>query len=130
MQLLAWVCGEAGEGPVSGTRVTGRPTLYQVSLDVRRAMTAFLHAREDGQPTGTGRLEAAMEGFLWLAGWSPLPPVDRHGHGTFEDCPERETPCRCGEAGVCLRRRCPACWRVSCADDNAGSFPAADVGGG
>jgi hypothetical protein len=130
MQLLAWVCGEAGEGPVSGTRVTGRPALYQVSLDVRRAMTALLHAREDGQPTGTGRLEAVMEGFLWLAGWNPLPPVDRHGHGTFEDCPERETPCRCGEAGMCLRRQCPACWRVSCADDNAESFPAADAGGG
>jgi len=52
MQLLAWVCGEAGEGPVSGTRVTVRPTLYQVSLDVRRAMTAFLHAREDGSLPG------------------------------------------------------------------------------
>jgi len=128
MQLLAWVCGEAGEGPVSGTRVAGRPALYQVSLDTRRAMTAFLHSREDGQPTGTGRLEAVMESFLWLAGWNPLPPVDRHGHAAFEDCPERETPCRCGEAGECLRGQCPACWRVSCADDSAESFPAADVG--
>ncbi len=130
MQLLAWVCGEAGEGPVSGTRVAGRPSLYQVSLDARRAMTGFLLAREEGQPTGTGRLEAVMEGFLWLAGWNRLPPVDRHGHGTFEDCPEREVPCRCGEAGECLRGQCPACWRVSCADDSAEDFPAADVGGG
>jgi len=130
MQLLAWVCGEAGEGPVSGTRVAGRPTLYQVSLDTRRAMTALLHAREEGQPTGTGRLEAVIESFLWLAGWNRLPPVDRHGHGAFEDCSEREVPCRCGEAGECLRGQCPACRRVSCADDSAESFPAADVGGG
>jgi len=130
MQLLAWACGEAGEGPLDGTRVAGRPSLYQVSLDVCRAMSSLVHAREDGQPTGAGRLEAMMETFLWLAGWNRLPPVDRHGHGTFEDCPERETPCCCGDAGGCLRGRCPACWRVSCADDNEESVPAADVGSG
>ena len=130
MQLLAWACGEAEEGPVSGMRVAGRPSLYQVSLDVRRAMTAHIHAREDGQPTGTGRLEAVMETFLWLAGWNQQPPVDRHGHGLLEDCPERETPCRCGGSGGCLRGRCPACWRVSCADGSVESVPAADVGGG
>ncbi len=129
MQLLAWACGESGEGPLAGTRVAGRPSLYQVSLDVRRALTGLLHAREDGQPTGTGRLEAVIETFLWLAGWNQLPPVDRHGHGAFEDCPERKSPCCCGDSDGCLRGRCPACWRVSCADDNAESIPAADVGG-
>ena len=115
---------------MSGMRVAGRPLLYQVSLDVRRAMTAHIHAREDGQPTGTGRLEAVMETFLWLAGWNQQPPVDRHGHGLFEDCPERETLCQCGGSGGCLRGRCPACWRVSCADGSVESVPAADVGGG
>jgi hypothetical protein len=114
VQLLAWACGEAGEGPVSGTRVAGRPSLYQVSLDTRRAMTALIHARQDGQPTGIGRLEAIMETFLWLAGWSPLAPVDRHGHGAFEDCLEREVPCGCAAAGRCLRGECAACWRVAC----------------
>jgi hypothetical protein len=113
-QLLAWTCGEAAEGPLSSTRVSGRPTLYQVSLDVRRAMTALIHAREDGQATGVGQLEAIMDTFLWLAGWNPLPPIDRHGHGAFEDCPERETPCSCGAAGRCLRGECAACRRVPC----------------
>lgn len=55
-----------------------------------------------------------METFLWLAGWNRLPPVDRHGHCAFEDCPEREVPCGCDEAGRCLRRDCQACWRVPC----------------
>jgi hypothetical protein len=113
-QLLAWACGEAAEGPLSSTRVTGRPTLYQVSLDIRRAMTGLIHAREDGQPTGTGRMEAIMETFLWLAGWNLLPPVDRHGHAAFEDCEEREAPCGCDAAGRCLRGECAACWRVPC----------------
>jgi hypothetical protein len=113
-QLLAWVCGEAPEGPLSSTRVTGRPTLYQVSLDVRRAMTGLVHAREDGPPTGIGRMEAVMETFLWLAGWNLLPPVDRHGHGAFEDCPEREALCGCDAAGQCLQGECAACWRVPC----------------
>jgi hypothetical protein len=95
-------------------RVAGRPSLYQVSLDTRRAMTGLLHAREDGQPAGTGRLEAIMETFLWLAGWNPLPPVDRHGHTASEDCPERETPCHCGVLGACVRAECPACRRAPC----------------
>ena len=125
MQLLGWTCGETDEGPLAGTRAPGRPSLYQVSLDVRRAMTALLHAREDRQPTAIGRLEAIIETFLWLAGWNPLPPVDRHGHAAFEDCPERETPCCPDAAG-----RCPACWRVSCGDDSAGSVPVADSGAG
>ena len=113
-QLLAWTCGEAGEGPLTAVRVPGRPSLYQVSLDVRRAMTALLHAREDRQPTAIGRLEAIIETFLWLAGWNPLPPVDRHGHGAFDECPEREAPCSCDAVGSCLRGECAACWRVAC----------------
>ena len=113
-QLLAWVCGEPAEGPLSGLRIAGRPSLYQAALDVRRAMTALIHAREDGQPAAAARLEAIMEAFLWLAGWNRLPPVDRHGHGSFEDCPEREVPCNCDAAGRCLRAECAACWRVPC----------------
>jgi hypothetical protein len=114
MQLLAWACGESGERPLARTRAAGRPSLYQVSLDARRAMTALIHAREDGQQTGTGRLEAIIEAFLWLAGWNQLPPVDRHGHGAFEDCPEREAPCGCDAVASCLRGECAACWRVAC----------------
>jgi hypothetical protein len=38
-------------------------------------MTALTHARDDGQPTGIGRLEAVIETYLWLAGWNHLPPV-------------------------------------------------------
>jgi hypothetical protein len=114
MQLLAWVCGEAAEGRLSGLRVAGRPSLCPVSLDTRRAMTALLHARHDGQPAGAGRMEATMETFLWLAGWDPLPPVDRHGHNPSEECQERETPCDCAAAGRCVAAECAACQRVPC----------------
>jgi hypothetical protein len=114
-QLAGWVCGEAGQGPLTGLQVSARPTLYQVALDVRRAMTGLLHARQDGQPVAEGRLEAVMNTFLWLAGWDPIPPVDRHGHATFEDCPARNTPCDCTEAASCLRAGCPACAIDPCA---------------
>src|SRR5260370_26546329 len=59
-QLLAWTCGEAAEGALASMRVTGRPTLYQGSLDIRRAMTSLIHARQGAQLTGTGRREAIM----------------------------------------------------------------------
>jgi hypothetical protein len=55
-----------------------------------------------------------METFAWLTGWSPAPPVDRHGHGPNDDCAERDALCRCGKAGSCLAADCPACWRVPC----------------
>ena len=61
-----------------------------MSLDVRRAMTALVHAREDGQPTLAGRMEATMETFLWLVGWNMQPPIDCHGHIAFEDCADRD----------------------------------------
>jgi hypothetical protein len=115
MQLVGWVCGEPYEGPVTGLQASTRPTLYQVSLDVRRAMTGLLHARQDGQPVAAGRLEAVMDAFLWLAGWDPLPPVDRHGHGTFEVCPARSTPCGCPRAGRCVGKGCAACALDPCA---------------
>jgi len=79
-RLLAWVCGEESTGPLSGLRTTGRPTLYQISLDVRRAMTALDHARNDNQPTMVGRMEATMETFLWLTGWDGQLSIDRHSH--------------------------------------------------
>lgn len=114
LDLLTWVCGEASEGPLSGQRSAGRPTLYEVSLDVSRAMTGVIRAREAGDLVRARRRESLMETFLWLAGWNPLPPVDRHGHGAFEDCPEREVPCGCRDAGRCLRGDCAACWRFAC----------------
>jgi hypothetical protein len=82
--LLAWACGEESSGPLSGLRTTGRPTLYEISLDVRRAMTALDHARNDDLPTMVGRMEATMKTFLWLAGWDAQPPVDRHGYTELE----------------------------------------------
>ena len=114
VDLLSWACGEADEGPLSGNRVSGRPALYEVSLDACRGMTGVQLAREAGDPMRAKRREAVMETFLWLAGWNLLPPVDRHGHGTFEDCPERDAPCGCSNAGRCLRGECAACWRAAC----------------
>lgn len=131
VQLLNWVCGVTGEGPLTGVRATGRPTLYQVSLDARRAMTGARQAREAGQPVVAGRMEAMMETFLWLAGWNPLPPVDRHGHVAFEDCPEREAACGCGAVGRCLGSECAACSRVACAEAfGAEDFPLSALGPG
>lgn len=114
LDLLTWVCGETGEGPLSGQRSAGRPTLYEVSLDVSRAMAGVTRAREAGDLVRARRRESLMETFLWLAGWNLLPPVDRHGHGAFEDCPESGAPCSCSDAGRCLRGDCAACWRVAC----------------
>ena len=112
--VLAWTCGETREGPLSGRRVLGRPTLHEVSLDACRAMTGVRVAREADDPVRVRRMEAIMETFLWLAGWTRLPPVDRHGHGTFETCPDREAPCGCDAAGHCLGGGCAASWRVPC----------------
>jgi hypothetical protein len=90
IDLLAWVCGETSESPLSGKRVSDRPTLYYVSLDVCRGMTGVWLARRAGDLLRASRMESLMEGFLWLAGWNLAPPIDRHGHGTFETCPERD----------------------------------------
>ena len=67
MQLLAWACGEAEEGPVSGMRVAGRPSLYQVSLDVRRAMTA-LHTCARGWAADRDRPPGGGHGNVLVAG--------------------------------------------------------------
>jgi hypothetical protein len=120
LDLLAWACGEASEGPLSGNRVTGRPTLYELSLDACRAMTGVLLAREAGDSMRASRQESLMETFLWLAAWNPAPPVDRHGHATFEDCPERTVACVCITVGECLQGDCPACWRVKCVPATTG----------
>ena len=120
VNLLAWACAEAGEGPLSGNRVTGRPTLYEVSLDACRAMAGVRLAREAGDPMRASRQESVMETFLWLAAWNPAPPVDRHGHATFEDCPERNVGCSCSAVGRCLQGDCPACRRVNCVPAVAG----------
>jgi hypothetical protein len=99
VDLLSWVCGEVNEGPLSGNRTAGRPTLYEVSLDASRAMTGVRQAREAGDSMRVSRLESFMETFLWLASWNPMPPVDRHGHNAHEDCPERNVSCTCGHIG-------------------------------
>jgi hypothetical protein len=78
--LLAWACGEESTGPLSGLRTTGRPKLYDISLDVRRAMTALDHACNDDQPTMVGRMKATMDTFLWLTGWDEHLSIDPHGH--------------------------------------------------
>jgi hypothetical protein len=107
LELLAWTAGE-------GRPAAGPPTLHQVALEVGQAMTGIRLAREDRDLARARRVEAVMETFLWLAGWNPLPPVDRHGHGTFEDCPARAAACGCDSAGQCLGPGCPACARDRC----------------
>jgi len=128
-ELLAWACGEASEGPLSGRRVFGRPALREVSLDACRGMTGIDLARDAGDSFRAGRLESLMETFLWLAGWNALPSVDRHGHAGLEDCPERDAPCGCDAAGRCLRGECPACCRVVCVHGFGEELPAAAIEG-
>ena len=115
LQFLDWVCGETDFRPLTRER-TGltRPSLYQVSLEVHRAMAELNLARGPGGEAAAARLEAMMETFAWLAGWSPAPPVDRHGCGTAEGCPERDAECRCAGTDGCLLGDCAACWRVPC----------------
>jgi len=127
--VLAWTCGETREGSLSGRRVLGRPTLHDVSLDACRAMTGVRMAREANDPVRVRRMEAVMETYLWLAGRTQLLPVDRHGHGTFETCPDREVPCGCDAAGHCLGADCAACWRVPCVHGfgQSGLHPEAEV---
>jgi len=115
VQLLGWVCGETAAGPLTGRPTgLGRPSLYEVSLEVRPAMAALDRARDEGNPVVAVRIEAMMEAFLWLAGWNGVPPVDRHGHGVAEECADRDTPCACDDAGSCLRGDCLACRRAPC----------------
>jgi hypothetical protein len=114
LDLFAWACGEADEGPFSGDRISGRPNLYQISLDSCRGMAGIRLARQVGDAVRARRVEAVMETFLWLAGWNELPPVDRHGHGAFEDCAERSAPCSCDTVGHCLEGACEACRQSRC----------------
>ena len=110
LELLAWAGGEASGGRPLG----GPPTLGQVAREVGRGMTGIRLAREARDLTRARRVEAVMETFLWLAGWSPQPPVDRHGHGTFEDCAQRTAACACDAAGRCLGGGCAACAQARC----------------
>lgn len=113
VDLLAWTCGETCEGPFSGNRTADRPSLYQVSVDAGRGMAGIL-AREAGDIVTAKRVEAVMETFLWLAGWSGQPPADRHGHPAYQYCPERAEQCRCDAAARCLDDACPACRTARC----------------
>jgi hypothetical protein len=90
IDLLAWVCGETSEGPLSGKRVSGRPTLYEVSLDACHGMVGVQLARDANDPMRASRMESLMETFLWLAGWNATPSINRRGHGTLEACLERK----------------------------------------
>jgi hypothetical protein len=110
LELLAWAAGSAGaESPAASP-----PTLHQIALEIGQGMIGIRLAREDRDLTRARRVEAVMETFLWLAGWNSQPPVDRHGHGTFEDCPARGAACGCDAAGRCLGAGCPACARDRC----------------
>jgi hypothetical protein len=118
VELMDWVCGETLSGPVTGERTPGfgRPSLYQVAVEVQSAMGRLVAAREKGDEVTAGRMEAVMDTFVWLAGWSEMPPVDRHGDLLSEECGERMTECGCAEAGTCLRAACPACGRIPCVE--------------
>jgi hypothetical protein len=113
LELLGWAAGAAGAAGPAG-EAADRPSLHQVALEVGQGMIGIRLAREDRDLARARRVEAVMETFLWLAGWNSQPPVDRHGHGTFEDCAARAATCGCDGAGQCLGAGCPACARDRC----------------
>jgi hypothetical protein len=113
-QLLTWTSGAASTGPLTGEATLGPPSLYEVAMEVRHAMSGLDQARETNSPIAVSRMKGVMETFAWLSGWSPEPPVDRHGHLPGQDCPERALPCDCDVAGTCLAETCPACRRARC----------------
>jgi hypothetical protein len=119
-QLLTWTQGAAPTGPMTGEATLGPPSLYEVAVEVRHAMTWLDDARTTDVPILVGRMKGVLEGFAWLSGWSTEPPVDRHGHLPSEDCPERTLPCDCDAAGTCLAGSCPACRRARCVHGFAG----------
>jgi len=84
VQLLDWACGVTAEGPLTRVRVSGSPSLYQMSLDAMHAMASLEEARESGAHAVAGRIEGIIETFAWLAGWEADPPIDRHGHIAVE----------------------------------------------
>ena len=114
VQLLTWTCGAAATGPLTNEPSPRPPSLYQVALEVRRAMAGLENARRTESAVLAGRMEGVMESFAWLAGWSAEPPVDRHGHLLVEDCAERDQPCDCDAARRCLAESCPGCCRSMC----------------
>ena len=114
LELLAWAAGETEDGCRAGCPAAAPPGLHQVALEVAPCMTGIRLAREARDLARARRVEAVMETFLWLAGWNPQPPVDRHGHGPFEDCPQRTAACGCDAAGQCLGGGCPACAQARC----------------
>jgi hypothetical protein len=113
-QLIEWASGIRPQSPLARTTTVGRPSLYQLALDVMHARASLEAARATPEQATAGRMEAIMDAFAWLAGWTEEPPVDRHGHLAIDDCPERGEPCRCDEAGCCLATDCPACRRTRC----------------
>jgi hypothetical protein len=114
-QLLTWTSGAAGTGPLSGEPTARRPpSPYQVALEVRGARAGLENARATGSAVLAGRMEGVIDTFAWLTGWTSEPPADRHGHVTAEDCPDRDKPCGCDAARMCLRDACLACRSVPC----------------
>lgn len=78
IDLLAWVCGETDQSPLTGLHVSGRPTLCEVSLDACRGMTGVQLAREAHDTMRVSRMASFIGAFLWLAGWNAASPIDRH----------------------------------------------------
>jgi hypothetical protein len=121
--VLEWLAGKIDALPLwnggqKNLQVSGgaphEPGRSEIEEVYFWALAGVESARRDDDPRQAGRLESLMETFLWLTGWNRTPPVDRHGHGTFDACPERDLPRVCNAAGQCLRDACAACRRAPC----------------
>jgi hypothetical protein len=118
--LLAWVAGGHDTAPLSG-QVAHLPSLAQAMGECGFACDVLEQGRPAGQPVQPGTYpppqygEAVQATCDWLSGARTRPPADRHGHGDYSGCRERDTPCRCVAAAGCAGTQCPACARSRCA---------------
>ena len=118
--MLAWVCGEHDQAPLSGT-VIRLPSLADAADEYGYAYDVLDQGRPGGQPVQLAIYpppqygEAVQAAYCWLSGERTSPPADRHGHGHYSGCREQETPCICGESRTCLGNDCAACLYSPCA---------------
>ena len=118
--VLAWVLGDHVTAPLS------RETIKLPSLDdVAREFCAAYDVLEQGRPTGQPVQpdsypppqygEAVQATYNWLSGAQTSPPADRHGHGAYAGCRQRDMACACTPASSCTGPECPACANSLCA---------------
>ena len=118
--MLAWVAGDRDTAPLSG-EIAHLPPLADAMIEYGLAYDVLEQGRPGGQPVQPATYpppqygEAVQATCDWLSGALTSPPADRHGHGAYSGCRERDVPCRCTVTGGCAGDDCAACAFSRCA---------------